>query len=121
MERARILDVLSKMDTTNLADEERVAIHAAVELVNALEYEVCICAAVMDMDGKVYRGHRWSDCMALITREGKRINTERLGFITSRNAYISAYGGRQLQEAAGIPSVNADGFRDTNLFPEDLY
>jgi hypothetical protein len=85
--------------------------------------EVCICAAVMTVEGLVIRGHRHHDamraaglafCTPLRTAEGQ-------GFVTSRGRYVTREEGRRLQEAAGIGSIAPEGYRGDLLFSEDLY
>lgn len=85
--------------------------------------EIVICAAVKATNGKAYRGHRHGDCMHAIITRGLKISDARdsQGFITSKNRYVTREVGRKLQEAAGIPSADPEGYRGTTLFSEDLY
>ena len=85
--------------------------------------EICICAAVKADNGTIYRGHRHGDCMILIHKEGKEIGSkvDDQGFITSFNRFVSRSEGRKLQDKAGIPSADPEGYRGTTLFSEDLY
>ena len=84
--------------------------------------ERCICAAVKDQFGNIYRGHRHGDCMTAIRQRGKHIDhkEDSQGFITSRNRYVNRREGLRLQKEAGIPSVSEDGYGIV-LFSEDLY
>lgn len=85
--------------------------------------EICICAAVKTTTGKVIRGHRHGDCIKTILAMGLKVSkvANSQGFITSRNRYVTRERGRQLQEAAGIPSADPEGYRGKTLFSEDLY
>lgn len=84
--------------------------------------EIVICAAIKYDNGVIVRGHRHADCYhtGLRMRIGKDINGEQ-GFITSTNRFVSREEGRKLQDAAGIKSVDPEGYRGTTLFSEDLY
>ena len=46
---------------------------------------------------------------------------EKLKAVTSRNRFVSRKEGRQLQDAAGIPSAAEGGYRGDSLYSEDLY
>lgn len=85
--------------------------------------EICICAAVIDIDGRVIRGHRHSDCIKRIVGNNSRPMPEpsAQGFITSRNRYVTREEGRILQDKAGIDSASLDGYMGDTLFSEDLY
>ncbi len=91
--------------------------------------EICICAAVLSTTGKVFRGHRHSDCIRTITtcRFAPSQKDEDQGFITSRNRYVNRAEGYDLQMKAGIKSANSE-FSPTGkycqqgqLYSEDLY
>lgn len=88
-----------------------------------IEPEICICAAVLDSNGEIFRGHRHGYCFSTIRSEGKKISDreDAQGFITSRNRYVSREEGRKLQNAAGIPSASPEGYIGNTLFSEDLY
>lgn len=85
--------------------------------------EFCICAAVKATDGSIYRGHRHGNCLEAIRQEGKEMERKRdsQGFITSTGRYVDREEGRKLQDAAGIPSADKEGYRGDTLFSEDLY
>lgn len=87
--------------------------------------EICICAAIRLMDGRIVRGHRHGDCLRILNdwRDmGQVIDVDEQGFMTSRNRFVGRVEGRELQEAAGIPSHDPSGYRGGNLlFSEDLY
>lgn len=87
--------------------------------------EFCICAAVKARSGKIIRGHRHADCIRTIVDSGDYIempSQPAQGFITSHNRFVSRQEGRQLQDAAGIPSADPGGYSNRNtLFSEDLY
>lgn len=85
--------------------------------------EIVICAAVKAENGRIFRGHRHGDCMLTIQRAGLKLfpGIEQQGFITSRNRYVLREEGRKLQDAAGIPSADKEGYRYNTLFSEDLY
>jgi len=85
--------------------------------------EICICAAVKATNGTVVRGHRHGDCIKTIVSMGlkpsRSANSQ--GFVTSKNRYVNRAQGRKLQDAAGIPSSDPEGYRGKTLFSEDLY
>ena len=86
--------------------------------------EICICAAVIAEDGRIFRGHRHSDCFRTIRENGSvpKADQNAQGFITSFNRYVTREEGRKLQDAAGIPSANVEeGYMPGTLFSEDLY
>lgn len=106
-------------------------------LVRAIEFlseglrEICICAAIRLEDGTIIRGHRHADCLNSFLEDKLRndgrsveVNMAEMaeqGFITSRNRFVTREEGRKLQDAAGIPSADRDGYRGNTLFSEDLY
>jgi hypothetical protein len=96
--------------------------------------EICICAAIRLPDGRVFRGHRHSDCIktahVTVTWNGGVDSGEHhwradmcndQGFITSRNRYVGREEGLRLQLAAGIRSACPSGYSVRELFSEDLY
>lgn len=85
--------------------------------------EICICAAVIAENEKIYRGHRHGDCFqAIFTRKLKpKDDADAQGFITSHNRFVTRTEGRKLQDAAGIASCDPEGYRGNTLFSEDLY
>jgi hypothetical protein len=86
--------------------------------------EICICAAIKIDDGKIIRGHRHHDCIAIIQANGiGPIGSEKgeQGFVTSANRFVNRKEGYQLQIAAGIKSIAVGGYRGDILFSEDLY
>lgn len=85
--------------------------------------EICICAAVKTTKGKIIRGHRHGDCFKAILARGMKpsSSSKAQGFITSKNRYVTREVGRKLQDAAGIPSADPEGYRGTTLYSEDLY
>lgn len=98
---------------------------ALASLTAAPPAEVCICAAVRLMDGRIIRGHRHCHCLQIChewSDAGQVIEVDEQGFVTSRNRFVGRVEGRELQEAAGIPSHDPSGYRGGNLlFSEDLY
>lgn len=86
--------------------------------------EICICAAIK-VGEMVIRGHRHDSCyhtaglIPSLTRD--QIIRGEQGFVTSRNRFVGRKEARQLQTAAGIPSVATGDFRGDILFSEDLY
>lgn len=84
--------------------------------------EICLCAAVKTASGKVYPGRRHSHCLVGIfylekeSREGHE-----QGFLTNHGRFVTREEGRKLQEEAGIPSADPEGYRGNTLFSEDLY
>ena len=85
--------------------------------------EIVICAAIKCSDGTILRCHRHGDGMLAAHERGLKLwdGIEQQGFITSQNRYVGREEGRKLQDAAGIPSFDKDGYRGTTLFSEDLY
>lgn len=86
--------------------------------------EICICAAVKTTKGYIVRGHRHADCIQSIRRMGLKPSSSpsAQGFITSKNRYVTREQGRKLQEDAGIPSADKNGYMGSKeLFSEDLY
>ena len=92
--------------------------------------EVVICSAIRLSDGRIFRGHRHSDCIRTAhdlveyqepgSWDAKHRRHEQ-GFVTSRNRYVGREEGLRLQKAAGIPSACPSGYRARDLFSEDLY
>lgn len=82
--------------------------------------EICICAAIIDETGYVWRGHRHADCIQLLTEAGRIYKESTQGFVTSKNRFVDRYEGYKLQIAAGIKSASG-GYRGERLFSEDLY
>lgn len=89
------------------------------------EKEVCICAAVKTTTGKIFRGHRHSDCMSAIRERHFLVVADKLGqgFITSKNRYVDRAEGYKLQTEAGIESAEPLGkyCQEGQLYSEDLY
>jgi len=98
-----------------------------------MEKEFVICAAVR-VNGYVWNGHRHGHAMQAMRDEigwemtGKELHDFYIGdgkmeqgFTTSRGRFVTREEGRQLQEEAGIKSVDKDGYRSNTLFSEDLY
>ena len=87
--------------------------------------EICICAAVKDSTGYIWRGHRHGDCFgSMFDAKRKPGNSaDDQGFMTSKNRFVTRTEGRKLQDAAGIESAAVDdgGYRGNTLFSEDLY
>lgn len=94
------------------------------DFVKKNEKEIVICAAIKTKDGVVIRGHRHAD--AIYTAMRMRYKETDLsyadqGFVTSRNRYVGRSEGREIQDAAGIPSASPEGYMRGTLFSEDLY
>ncbi len=93
-----------------------------------MKKEIVICSAVKVGD-KIWRGHRHNHALQAMRDELSQKMTdkklcslhEEQGFITSKNRYVSRKKGRKLQEAAGIKSIDENGYRGDLLFSEDLY
>ncbi len=86
--------------------------------------EVCVCAAVKADDGEVVRGKRHCDCIKTIIKGLDKCplsSSDAQGFVTSLGRFVTREEGRRLQDAAGIPSKAAGGYRRDTLFSEDLY
>ena len=85
--------------------------------------EICICAAVKIEDGTIMRGQRHSDCLRSIWERKKKPATEvdAQGFITSTGRFVTRAEGRKLQDEAGIPSSDPEGYKGSTLFSEDIY
>ncbi len=99
------------------------------QAIDNMDKEVCIVAAVRSTTGKIYRGHRHSDCIKAITSRHFIPDTSPLsqGFITSKNRYVDRAEGYELQIKAGIKSANTEfcqknGYcQEGQLYSEDLY
>lgn len=85
------------------------------------EQEICICAALQLIDGRVIRGHRHDDCIQTATKwrdAGQVIEHGEQGFVTSRNRFVGRAEAYELQVAAGL-FQDRPGARI--LMSEDLY
>jgi hypothetical protein len=86
------------------------------------EKEICICAAIKDDRGCIWRGHRHHNAIQAVYEAGRTWNVKTgQGFITSKNRFVDREEGYKLQIAAGIESVAIGGYRKNRLFSEDLY
>jgi len=89
------------------------------------DLEICICAAIKDTKGRIWRGHRHADAISTAIAAEARIPLEResewQGFVTSKNRFVNRYEGMAVQIAAGIKSHDPSGYRGDRLFSEDLY
>ena len=96
--------------------------------------EIVICSAIKLPDGKIFRGHRHSDCIRtardfIVWNAGVDPGDHHWhpsmsrdqGFITSTNRYVGREEGLRLQMQADIESISPDGYRSGMLFSEDLY
>ena len=87
--------------------------------------EIVICSAVKVLkDGLIIKGHRHCDCYHNLSQRNGQYPPHVLcqeGFITSYNRFVDRLEARQLQERAGIPSADKDGYRGNILYSEDLY
>jgi hypothetical protein len=87
-----------------------------------MEKEICICAAIKTKSGKIYPGRRHGHCIVGIYYCEKEDREEQeQGFLTNYNRFVDRKEGRKLQEEAGIPSADPEGYRYDILFSEDLY
>ncbi len=87
-----------------------------------LEQEVCICAAIMFPDGGIVYGHRHHNCIAAAGEMGLDPRTAAQGFITTRHRFVLRVEAAELQQAAGIKSLDESRIEFPNaLFSEDLY
>lgn len=78
--------------------------------------EVCLVAAVR-VGTQVIRCHRHHQGLALLTGHERAEQ----GFVTTTGRFVGRDEGRQLQAAAGVPSVAPGGYRGDLLYSEDLY
>jgi hypothetical protein len=89
-----------------------------------MDKEICICAAIKDTTGYIWRGHRHADCISSAIEAGRKIPNEKesewQGFVTSANRFVNRYEGYFMQVYAGIRSAGG-GYRGCRLFSEDLY
>lgn len=87
--------------------------------------EICIVAAIKLEDGTIIRGQRHGDAIATAFKNLDNIemmsHEYEQGFITSRNRFVSRKEGYCLQIMANIESVAEGGYRNQELFSEDLY
>lgn len=83
--------------------------------------EICICAAIKTLEGKIIRGHRHDDCIqtAIKMRLSPLREAGSQGFMTSENRYVGREEAMRLQKAADVESMH--GYRGSILFSEDLY
>ena len=92
-------------------------------LLDSLEKEICICAAVIAENGIIVRGQRHGDCLYALSRmklkQKSDVNAQ--GFITSTGRYVNREEGRKLQDKAEITSADKERYRYDTLFSEDLY
>ena len=82
--------------------------------------EICICAAIKDNTGYIWRGHRHSDCIFWINQKNRTFKNSDQGFVTSENRFVTREEGYKLQIEADIPSV-CGGYSGNKLYSEDLY
>jgi hypothetical protein len=96
---------------------------AAGNGVGALSLEICICAAIKLVDGRIIRGHRHDDCFHTAGKWKASITFSVQGFMTSQNRFVDRKEAMALQRAAGIPSAMQSDYplRGDILFSEDLY
>jgi len=86
-----------------------------------IDKEICICAAMRDENGYIWRGHRHADCISLMMENGRYFSgVKNQGFITSRNRFVTREEGLKLQIDAGIESKGGR-YRADRLYSEDLY
>jgi hypothetical protein len=86
--------------------------------------EICICAAVVASDGQIVRCERHADGFRALqdrSLELRKNDPDAQGFITSKGRYVGRKEGRELQDAAGIASVDPRGYMLDTLMSEDLY
>lgn len=86
--------------------------------------EIVICAAVISDTGKIFRGHRHSDCIDAMRKRGEKPDkwNRSQGFITSKNRYVDRKEAFNIQKIAKIESVAKDGYDPSKeLYSEDLY
>jgi hypothetical protein len=92
-----------------------------------MKKEIVICAAIKTPNGIVIPGHRHGDCFRSfkaekLRKDGVRVAISEQGFITSRNRFVSRKEAKQIQDAAGIKSIDPEGYRyKDSMFSEDLY
>jgi len=99
-----------------------------------MEKEIIICSAIK-AGKRIWRGHRHEHALQAMRDKlsGGGMTEKELrsfyigdgkmeqGFITSENRFVSREEALKLQKAAGIKSVDKDGYRGDILFSEDLY
>jgi len=85
--------------------------------------EICICAAVKTIDGRIARGHRHTDCYQVIFKEFESFTkAEDIdGFMTSENRFVDRFEGARLQREAGVVSVKTGKEVGARLSSDDLY
>ena len=88
--------------------------------------EICICAAIKGEHGYIIRGQRHGLCIEAINKMPVDVVMEfsvlfEQGFVTSYNRFVSRKEGYALQIMAGIESIAEGGYRNQELFSEDLY
>lgn len=96
---------------------ERIEIERSSTLTE-VEGEQVICAAILDSNNRIFRGHRHHDAIhAMSTRPGTAHVVEE-GFITSKNRFVGRREAMDIQIAAGKMAKSNKGL---DLFSEDLY
>lgn len=87
--------------------------------------EICICAAIKDTTGYIWRGHRHADCISTALAAGANVPMEKesewQGFVTSHNRFVNRYEAYKLQQMANVTSIDPHGYKGGRLFSEDLY
>ena len=88
------------------------------------EKEVVIAAAVKADDETIFsiEGKRHHEIFQDIREAGKAllIRQDQQGFVTSTGRYVDRKEALEIQKAAGIESVDKDGYRD-QLYSEDIF
>lgn len=118
---SRVANPFYAMSEEELQDTLR---EAARRLVSS-EAETVICAAIRTVEGIIVRGHRHDGCLRYAATiravDETKLRDAEQGFVTSRNRFVDRIEGRNIQEAAGIPSQSLGGYRGYLLYSEDLY
>jgi len=89
-----------------------------------LTKEICICAAVRSLEGKIIHGETHRDCRDGIIRRKLHLSFSILdeGFITSSGRFVNRIEGFELMQKVGWTSVNPQGYQLCGwLYSEDLY
>lgn len=82
--------------------------------------EIPACAAIR-FGQVLIAGRRHGDCFRMGAALWLKKENSEQGFMTTRGNFVNRSAAFALAQAAGMESADAEGFRGTELFSEDLY
>ena len=97
--------------------------YLVLNILDMIQPETCVCAAVKTECGKIIRGHRHHNCIHAITEMNLKMlrKSEGQGFMTTKNRFVTREEGAKLQNEAKIVSYMTGKPIERILFSEDLY